>query len=192
MQTDRPVTLILKDAYDGDSDAKSALFSLVSERLGRIIRNARRRIPGARDIYSSEDDLHEIWVRLVEEQVFRQPAFKSRNEFFSAFYKCALNLLLDRLRRMKAAGHHLPQMAAEQHQSGPTGPGTGAAKNEIRERVWSAIESLTDLERTLFGHRYLANLSQTEAFREMGLAESTGRDLLNRMHVKLGALLRSR
>ncbi|MCG3130419.1 MAG: hypothetical protein FLDDKLPJ_01176 [Phycisphaerae bacterium] len=178
--------------------AKSEFFARIGDRLVERVRDARIKFPGAKRDAGTTDDVHEVWMRMVESRVGSTATYENREHFYGACYVCACNLLKDRLKRKekKLGVAQLDERHGDVAREDSSGPSTKAdrrlAQEDGAEAVSKLAESgdLTMREVALFGHIYVAGMSQTEAFRELGIAESSGREMLNRIHAKIGAFLR--
>lgn len=179
--------------------AKSEFFARIGDRLVELVRDARTRFPGAKHDAGTTDDVHEVWMRMVERKVGSASTYESREHFYGACYVCACNLLKDRLKR-KEKKLGVAQLDEERHgdvaREDPSGPSTNADRRLALEDVAEAVSKLdesrdlTEREVALFGHIYVTGMSQTEAFQELGIPESSGRELLNRVHARIGTFLR--
>ena len=181
-------THVMNDAWGGDQKSKREFFERVHERIMCIVRGARRRYPGAANAESTEGDFNAIWVKMVEQQIQRQQAYTSSAHFYAAAYRSITNLLIDRLRSVRNIGTIAPTM----EESVTHGVATGVGDTEEECIYRAAVESLDDDEFTLYDLIYLQGITQTEAFRRLGVAESTGRDRHNRLIQKLSRLVRSK
>ena len=202
MNTDpHQVAQVMNLAYQGDPTAKSEFFALIYDKLVERVRRARSKHPGARCEARTTDDVHEVWLRMVEKKIGDPSKLRGRDHFCAACYICACNLMRDRLKRkerqlMVDAPDTEP--AQDRRRGRPSGPSTAADRHLALDDIGNALSwlheqgELSDLDVTLYGHVYVTGLQQTKAFRQLGIKESSGRDMLNRVHAKIGAFLRRR
>lgn len=94
--------------------AKSEFFARIGDRLVELVRDARTRFPGAKHDAGTTDDVHEVWMRMVERKVGIASTYESREHFYGACYVCACNLLKDRLKR-KEEKLGVAQLDEERH-----------------------------------------------------------------------------
>jgi DNA-directed RNA polymerase specialized sigma24 family protein len=199
MSDTHKVTDAMNQAWQGDQVAKAEFFAMIGDRLVKLIRDARWKFPGAKRDAETSDNVHEVWMRIVESKLGNAMIYENREHFYRACYVCACNLLKDRLKR-KEKKLGLALLDEQKHRDevieSTSGPSTKAdryvAYGDVALAVSNLAETgeLSEREAALFGHIYVAEMSQTEAFRELGIAESSGREMLNRVHAKIGAFLR--
>ena len=96
-------------------------------------------------------------------------------------HRTALNLLKRRLRRRRHEGQLL---------SGSIVP-IGVGPTETDVDLWRAVEDLPERTRTAVALRYVADLTEPEIAKAMGVSRGTVATLLSRGRVALGDLLAS-
>lgn len=170
-----------------DDGAKERFYRETEQRLRRIVNSVRRKYPGAAVDADATDDLHELWYRLVEKQG-TVPATANREAFLSLAYRAACNLLIDRIR--KATSRHCDRLATEMLNGLPVsrshrGPLTAQVMTEEQRSLEAAVAHLSDDELSVFFPVMVLGRQQSDVFKELGLAESTGRDRLNRACSKI-------
>ena len=95
--------------------------------------------------------------------------------------RVALNLVHDRFRRRRVE-RRKAQVVAQPEAVYDRQP-------QVDQRVWEAVRALPEHERTLIALRYVADLSQTEIAKTLGIPAGTVASGLNRARQKLAATL---
>jgi RNA polymerase sigma-70 factor (ECF subfamily) len=165
-QMPQPDAATVALARDGDSEA----FRTLVERHGRaVFRLAHRMTGNAQD---AEDVVQETFLKAYK-QLGR---FESRANFGTWLHRIAVNCSIDSIRSRphREAGHdatdleHLGAMS-DTHDAGQTTPERLMLSTEVHERVTTAMEALSQMERAAFVLRHFEGQSIDEISRALGL-----------------------
>ena len=182
---------LINRAWDGDTEAKNEFAELMLGSLCGMLHNLRLEMgPAARGLNCTEEDVSEIWLRMVEMKRGHARAYANRREFITAYYVAARNMLVDRIRRH---GREVPlpdRQTALDHAPGAvqrfTQPDVRADRNEQLSLLHFAMNSLGDDDQVLVTLIYSVGLQPTEAFRQLEMPESSGRARVMRIKLELG------
>jgi RNA polymerase sigma-70 factor (ECF subfamily) len=150
-------------ARAGDADA----FRDLVERHSRAVFHVAYRVTGR--VEDAEDVVQETFLR-----AYRQlDRFESRANFGTWLHRIAINCAVDLLRgrsrrEVPEEQETLDRLGGELEGAMPS-PERAMLGMEIRERIGSALERLTDMERAAFTLRHFEGLSIEEIGRTLGL-----------------------
>ena len=184
------LTKKIRLATDGDPDAVSETIELVTMHIQSVVSKIRRSFPGIKHLENSEADTTEVFLRLLINSRTMSRPFANRNEFVNACFATARNLLIDRLRwyqhqaiSMESVEGHLPS-------SHDSDPAESAELSDDIRLLQMTLNSLEANDYALVSLIYFEGFSQTDAFRKLELAESTGRHQLQKIKTKIAAAMK--
>lgn len=158
-------------ARDGDSEAFRALV----ERHARVVYRLAHRLTGSPE--DAEDVVQETFLR-----VYRQLSrFESRSNFGTWVHRIAVNCSIDliRSRPHREAAHDQEDLehlgAADKGELPRTSPERLLLSAEVQARVATAVDGLTQMERSAFVLRHFEGQSIEEISRALGLKTSAAK-----------------
>jgi RNA polymerase sigma-70 factor (ECF subfamily) len=172
----------LARARGGEEDA----FRLLVERHGRSLYRLAYRLTGTRE--DAEDVVQEAFVR-----AYRQLGrFESRSNVATWLYRIGFNCAIDHLR---ARPRHVFGEATDVLERRPAPSAAPAADDlvfagEIGERVQTALNTLTDLERAAFVMRHCQGCSIDEICEALDLRSNAAKHSIFRAVKKMRDALR--
>jgi RNA polymerase sigma-70 factor (ECF subfamily) len=160
-----------------------ALDALIDRHQSRVLRTLRFLGIPAQD---REDVAQEIFVR-----VFRHlKGFRAGQEFGAWLYRVTVNAAHDyRSRRGRLTRDEAPWPAGTEREDPGPGPAEAARGRELRRALESALETLSERERTIFVLREIEGLGSREVGRALGITTITVRRHLSRARRRLQTLL---
>jgi RNA polymerase sigma-70 factor (ECF subfamily) len=167
---------LVRAACDGEV---RALEQLLDRHQARVLRVLRFLGIAAQD---REDVAQEIFIR-----VFRHlKGFRSGQEFGPWLYRVTVNAAHDhRRRRGRLERGEAPWGDGTEHEDPRPGPAASARGRELRRALESALELLSDRERTIFVLRELEGLESREVAGALGITSITVRRHLSRARRRL-------
>jgi RNA polymerase sigma-70 factor (ECF subfamily) len=156
-----------------------ALEQLLDRHQARVLRILRFLGIPAQD---REDVAQEIFIR-----VFRHlKGFRTGQEFGAWLYRVTVNAAHDhRRRRGRLAQGEAPWAEGTEHEDPGPGPAASVQGQELRRALESALELLSDRERTIFVLREVEGLESREVARALGITSITVRRHLSRARRRL-------
>jgi RNA polymerase sigma-70 factor (ECF subfamily) len=164
------------------SDALPASYEELVRQYGRRVLSIA--YDYVKDYDLAQDVTQEVFIRVWQ----KGEEFKAEASLFSWIYRITVNLAIDHLRKSKSRsklsdseGRYIEQYRAEQD-SGSTSmvPGDDMERSEIRERIDTSLEVLSENQKKAFILRYYQEMSIDEIASIMGCQESTVRQHLFR------------
>ena len=184
------VTALLDEARGGNRAATEALADLVFEHIEQLVRRVRQRFPGIQQLESTTADANEVFLRvMLKPQGEKKIKFESRSHFLGSCFTTAHRMLIDRLRAWQRQQARL-QAVAETPRSSAADPAQLIEVDEDIAMVRLVLKELPPDDYSIVCLIYFLGMSQSKAFHLLDLPESTGRDRLKRIMVRLGAALR--
>jgi RNA polymerase sigma factor (sigma-70 family) len=139
---------------------------LIEQHRGELRAHCMRILRSRED---AEDALQETFLRAWRSM----DQFEGRGSLRSWLYMIATNVSLDQMRRRDRA----PIPTGE---AGAPSPEDDVERRESLQRVIAAAVRLTDRQRAVFAHRYLAGLSAQETAEALGVTLATVNSALQR------------
>ncbi|MEE9117449.1 MAG: sigma-70 family RNA polymerase sigma factor [Calditrichia bacterium] len=175
-------TDIVRKAKKGDKEAFSELVTIYSERIYnlalRILRNRE----------DAEDVLQETFLTVLQ----KLNTFDGRSNFFTWIYRIATNASLMKLRKKRLVFAELP----ENPDLGPRNderimvdwsqdPSFNIQNEEIKKRIDTTINQLSEIYRTVFILRDIEQLSIKETSKILNISEENVKIRLKRARMFL-------
>jgi RNA polymerase sigma-70 factor, ECF subfamily len=164
-------------ARGGDVRAFESLLARHEARVVRVLRYLR--VP-ARDI---EDVAQEVFIR-----VFRHlSGYRPGGSFEGWIYRMTVNAAHDQRRRAgRVAAEEAPWSESAASAADPRpDPGESAGQEELKSRLESALEGLTERERAIFVLREIEGLETADVARALGITSITVRRHLGLARARL-------
>ena len=170
-------TELIKRAKQGDKVALSRLINTYSERIYnlalRILRNRE----------DAEDILQETFLTVIE----KLDQFDGRSSFFTWVYRIATNASLMRLRKKKVIFQQLADNPDFQESvesrvfvDWSQDPSLSIYDQEVKKKIDQAINSLSDIYRSVFILRDIENLSIKETSEILNITQENVKIRLRR------------
>ncbi len=163
--------VVVGRAREGDHDA----FRLLVERHGRSIFRLTYRMTGSEQ--DAEDLVQETFLRAYR----NLDSFQERANFGTWVYRIAVNCSLDWLRKRRPNEELDENVEPDQEGSEPVksipnaNPDRMILQMEIRQRVKTALEELSSLERAAFVLRHFEGMSIDEISEALSLRSSAAK-----------------
>ncbi len=166
-------------ARSGDQNA----FRTLVEAYSRDVFRLAFRI--TRNEQDAEDTVQETFIRAYQ----KLDGFEARANFGTWLYRITANSAIDQLRRKKR--HEDRSVPLDEVTAGGVGPGQERAVfgRQVRERVESALVSLSELERAAFVLRHFEELSLAEIGATLDITVSATKQAIFRAVRKLRVTL---
>lgn len=164
-------TLLLTAIEHGEPEAVDRLLTLVYGELRKLAASKMAREAPAQTLQPTAL-VHEAWLRLVGAG---NPSFENRAHFFSAAAEAMRRILIDRARRRLTARHGGLLDRTEWAEDAVAAPGPDDQLLAVHE----ALELLAQehpVQAELVRLRYFAGMTNDEAAKVLGVAESTVRN----------------
>jgi RNA polymerase sigma-70 factor (ECF subfamily) len=185
MLEERPFMVILGNAPDllaecrkGNREAFHGLFLLYKDKVYSIA------LHYAGDAQAAMDITQDVFVKLFA----RIGEFRGEASFDSWLYRVVVNCCLDRRRRLRRmvplAGELVERMLCPRES-----PAAGMEREQLRERVQSAVAKLSPDLRIAVVLRYTQGLSYVEIGEAVGVPPGTVASRLSRAHKDLARRL---
>jgi len=168
---------LVKRAKQGDKKALTELVNRYSERIYNLaLRMLRRR-------EDAEDVLQETFMTAIE----KLHTFDGRSSFFTWIYRIATNAALMRLRKKKVKFHEISD-DPEFHENIESrvfidwsqDPSADVTNSEVKQKLNEAINSLSDIYRSVFILRDIEELSIKETSAILDITEENVKIRLRR------------
>lgn len=163
------ITLLLRDAADGNRQAADQVIALLYADLQRLARSRLRRSADM-TLLDTTSLVHESWLRLARGE---GPAFTDRRHFLAYAAQVMRSIVVDLLRSRQAERHG----GGVWHVTLSTEIGESVARHEDEVlRVHEALDELASTEPRLaqvVQMRYFGGLSEAEIAECLGVTERT-------------------
>lgn len=164
----------------GDTAAFSQLVSITQDN----IYNMAFRILGSRE--DAQDAAQEVYMRIWQ----GLPAFRNESKFSTWLYRVVVNTCLNRKRQLRRQLQMVDDERLLETLPEPSlEPLRQALKNERNNKIWAAVDSLSDKYRLVISLFYQEELSYAEISDLLMLPIGTVKAHLNRARVALAKML---
>lgn len=179
---ERPDDVLVEQARRGGLEAFSELARRHQKQIYRLIYGMTRN-------HSDTDDLtQEVFLTAFKSI----PGFRGTAGFYTWIYRIAVNRTLNFLRKrgpdQRGAAYHDNLLYGQEAAAALSSPQLGSLRNELRERIAEAVDSLPPRFKTSFLLVADQGMSHADAARVLGCSENT---ISWRMH-KARKLLQAR
>lgn len=173
---------IVQGAKNGDEAAFTQLVNLYSDRIYNLALRIVRRTDEAADV------LQETFIKVYE----KIDTFDGRSDFFTWLYRIATNLSLMKLRKNKRTvlsdediEEQFDRPNSAEIQEWQSLPLKNMLTTEFRQHLDEAVDSLSEIYRSVFVLRDLENLSIKETSKILGITETNVKVRLKRARMFL-------
>ena len=171
------IVALVREAQKGDLSAFAALYDHYFERVYRYV------MARVGNSHEAEELTQDVFLKVMQ----ALPSFRFRGPPFAAWlFRVAHNVVVDRVRRRKAAGEAVPLEDAGDIPHGGSVEASALHALDVRE-MHRALERVTDLQRQVVMLRFIAGLSLAETAAAMRRNENAVKAL---QHSALNALRR--
>jgi RNA polymerase sigma factor (TIGR02999 family) len=162
------VTQLLRRWSSGDRSALEELTPIVYTELRRLGRSTLRR-DGRESILQPTALVHEVWLRLADKE---QLPVESRGQFYLLAAKMMRDILVDRLRRRKAAKRGGSQIEVPIEDANPADPAR-QVDFLILDDAMTRLGGIKPRYTQIAELRYLAGLTIDEAAEALNVSHAT-------------------